>query len=87
MVGTSLDRIKSKTEIGICCFYIKDAELRRKIGQIGIRIMCPSRSICLSVDCCFSELVHYKNATKHVGLVQSEPDDHLIGNYLVLTMI
>jgi len=29
---------------------------RAKIGWLGIRIMCPSGAICLSADCCFSEL-------------------------------
>ncbi len=44
--------------IGICCFSAKHAALgeRAKIGWLGIRIMCPSGSTCLSADCCFSEL-------------------------------
>ena len=44
-------------EIGIYCFSGKHATLRRnnKIVLLGIRIMCPSGTTCLSVDCCFSE--------------------------------
>jgi hypothetical protein len=44
--------------IGICCFSVKLAALRRKrkTGWLGIRIMCPSGATCLSADCCFSEL-------------------------------
>ena len=47
-------------KIGICYFSAKDAALGKKrgakTGWIGIRIMCPSGAICLSADCCFSEL-------------------------------
>jgi hypothetical protein len=46
-------------KIWMCCFSaIKHAALRRKnkTGWLGIRIMCPSGAICLSADCCFSEL-------------------------------
>jgi hypothetical protein len=32
--------------------------------------MCPSGATCLSVDCCFSKLVHYTIPTKRDGLVQ-----------------
>ena len=30
--------------------------IRAKTGWLGIRIMCPSRTTCLSADCCFSKL-------------------------------
>ena len=45
-------------EIGICCFSSKHAALRRKSknGLARIRVMCSSGAICLSTDCCFSEL-------------------------------
>ena len=46
-------------KIGICCFFTKDAALKReraKTGWLGIRIMCQSVATCLSADCCFSEL-------------------------------
>jgi hypothetical protein len=35
----------------------------------------------LSADCCFSE--HYKNLTKRVGLIQSEPHRHDIAEKLL----
>ena len=34
---------------------------RTKTGWLGIRIMCPSGSTCLSSDCCFSELAPSKS--------------------------
>jgi hypothetical protein len=40
--------------------------------------MCPSGATCLSAECRFSE--HYKNPTKHFGLVQSGPHYRLIEN-------
>jgi hypothetical protein len=40
-----------------------------KTDWLGIIIMCPIEAKRLSADCCFSEL-HYKNATKCVGLVR-----------------
>ena len=45
-------------EIGICCFSAKHTVLgeRAKTDWLGIRIMCPSGTTCLSTDCCFSEL-------------------------------
>ena len=47
----------------ICCFIAKHAILKRtsKDGWLGIRIMCQSGTICLSVDCCFSELALQKS--------------------------
>ena len=67
--------------IGICCFSAKHAALRRKdkdwlawnqdnVSEWG------DMSIC---DCCFSELALEKS-TKHFGLVQSRPHNHLTGN-------
>ena len=48
-------------KIGICCFSAKHAALRRTSCWLGIRIMCPNGTTCLSVDCCFSELSLYKS--------------------------
>ena len=43
-------------KIGICCFAAKHTAFRRKSKDwLGIRIMCSSGAIYLSVDCCFSE--------------------------------
>jgi len=44
-------------KIGICCFFTKEKE---QTGWLGIRIMCPSGAICISADCCFSELALLK---------------------------
>jgi hypothetical protein len=41
-VGSTKDH-----KIGICCFFVKEKELR---------IMCQSGATCLPADCCFSEL-------------------------------
>jgi len=66
-------------KIGICCFPDKHSGVRAKTGLLGIRMMCPSGTTCLSADCCFSELaLHYKNPTKCVGLVQRGHHHHLI---------
>jgi len=46
-------------KIGICCFTAKYAALRRT-GWLGIRIMCPSGTTCISADGCFSELALLK---------------------------
>ena len=71
-------------EIGICCFSAKQAELRNKSKDwlarkqnnvFERRDMSTSRLF----KCCFSELKHYKNLTRHVGLVQ-DPHHHLIQN-------
>ena len=43
-------------KIGVCCFSVTHAELRRKIGWHEIMIMCVSGVTCLPVECCFSEL-------------------------------
>ena len=50
-------------KIGICCFSAKHTAMMRKIktGWLGIRIICPSESTCLPMDCCFSELALYKS--------------------------
>ena len=50
-------------KICICCFFGKHAALKNKSHYwltIGSRTMCPSRTICLSADCCYSELALYK---------------------------
>ena len=48
-------------KIDIYCFPAKHAALRRKIKDwavscLGIRLMCPSGTRCLSADCCSSGL-------------------------------
>ena len=45
-------------KIDICCFSAKHEAVRRKSKDrfLGIRIMCPSGTSCLSADCCSSEL-------------------------------
>ena len=44
-------------KIVICCFSSTHASLKRaKTVWLGIRIMCPKGTTCLSADCCFSEL-------------------------------
>ena len=43
-------------EIGISCFSVKHAALRRKRKHWLNQIMCPSGAICLPTDCCFSDL-------------------------------
>ena len=52
-------------KIGFCCFSARHAALRRTFRAntdwLGIRIMCSSGATCLSVDCCFSELVLCKS--------------------------
>ena len=55
---SSPDRVKPKTNIGICCFSANHAALREraKTGWLGIRIRCPSGATSLPADCCFSEL-------------------------------
>jgi hypothetical protein len=44
--------------IGMRCFSVKHAALRRKkkTGWLGIGIMCKSAATCLPVDSCLSEL-------------------------------
>ena len=59
-------------KIGICCFSAKHVALRRKSKDwlAWIRIMCPSGATCLSTDCTVVSVnYHYKNSTRHVGLV------------------
>ena len=51
-----------------------------RTGWLGIRIMCPSGTTCLSVDCCFCE-IGYKHSTKHIGMVQSGGHHHQLKNY------
>jgi hypothetical protein len=55
--GFEFVRVKSKTEIGMCCFSAKHTlRERAKTGLLGIRIMRPSGATCLPAHCCFSEL-------------------------------
>ena len=50
-------------EMGMCCFSVKHAALRRKRKDwwLGIRIMFPSEATCPSAECCFSELALLKS--------------------------
>ena len=48
--------------------------------------MCPSRTTCLSMDCCISELSLY-NPDKRFGLVQSGPHHHFNENKFFRAMI
>ena len=50
-------------KISICCFSAKHAALRKiaKIGQLGIRIMCPNGATWLPADWCFSALAPSKS--------------------------
>ena len=49
--------------------------VRTKVGWLGVRIMCLSGAICISADCCFSELVDIKSA-QQVGLTKSRHRHH-----------
>ena len=59
----------------ICCLSDKNAALKRKskdrlaLNQDNVS----EWSVCLSADCCFSDLA-LTNPTKDVGLVQSGPN-------------
>ena len=59
IVGSSPGRVKPKTMkliyVGSSLSTQHYGE-RAKTGWLGIRIMCPSGTICLPADCCFSEL-------------------------------
>jgi len=53
--GPPSDQIKDC--IGNCCLFAKHAALRSKNKDwLTCKIMCPSGSTCLPVDCYFSEL-------------------------------
>ena len=86
LVSSAVDRgFESRSghkdhKIGICCFSAKHTALREgaKTGWLRIKIIHLSGVTCLSRDCCYSELKHYKNLTKCVGLVQSGSHHHLI---------
>jgi len=41
-----------------CCSanHVQLYAVRAKTGWLRVRIMCPSRAICISQDCCFSVL-------------------------------
>jgi hypothetical protein len=58
--------------IGIFCFSAKHSILlegeRAKTGWFGIGLMCPSGATCLSVNCCFSELLKYKCIYRYMYL-------------------
>ena len=64
IVGSSPDRVKSKTiKLIFVASLLSTQHLgeRAKTGWFGIRIMYPSGSSCLSVDCCLSDLALYKS--------------------------
>ena len=68
VVDCGFDRRSCQTKdykIGICCFSVRHAVLRKKSKALGIMIMCPSWGTCLSADCCFSD----EYPTKRVGIV------------------
>jgi hypothetical protein len=68
VVDCGFDRRSGQTKdykIGICCFSVRHAVLRKKSKALGIMIMCPSWATCLSADCCFSG----EYPTKRVGIV------------------
>ena len=68
VVDCGFDRRSGQTKdykIGICCFSVRHAVLRKKSKVLGIMIMCPSWATCLSADCCFSG----EYPTKRVGIV------------------
>jgi hypothetical protein len=76
-MGSSPDRVKPKTilKIGFCCFSAKHTSLRRKSKDWLARNQDNVSEwwwIVVSVS------YHYKNPTKHVGLVQSGPHYYLI---------
>ena len=71
-------------KIGICCFFANHTALRRKSKDWLARNQ-DNVSECQQTVISMSQ--HYKNPTKRVGLVQSEPHYHLIENQLILAMI
>jgi len=65
IVSSSPDRVKPKTmQLVFVASSLSKQHLRERAntGWLGIRIMWPSRATCLSVDCCFSELVLCKSS-------------------------
>ena len=72
-------------KIGICCFSAKYAALRRKSKYWLVR---NKNNVPESGDMSIRGLLfHYKNPTKHVGLVHSRLHNHLIDNKHVLAMV
>ena len=60
-IDREFDHIRVKPSAIILAFVASQLNtqhlaVRAKTLWIGIKIMCPSRTICLSSDCCFSEL-------------------------------
>ena len=84
IVDSNHDRVKLMTKIGICCFFANHTALRRKSKDWLARNQ-DNVSECQQTVISMSQ--HYKNPTKRVGLVQSEPHYHLIENQLILAMI
>ena len=78
----TLSRVKPKTIklifVASPLFNSQHKDVRAKTGWLGIRIMCSSGATCLTADCCFSELKHYKNPDQRVGLEQSRHLHHFI---------
>ena len=54
----SLSGQAKEFKIGFCCLSAKHVEIgsKSKTGRLRIMKMCPSEAICLSADCCFSEI-------------------------------
>ena len=74
-------------KIGICCFSVKHAALRRRSkGWLAKNQDNVSEWGDMSICGLLFQWAITKNQTKHVGLVQSGPC-HLIENELVLAMI
>jgi hypothetical protein len=61
-------------KIGMCYLFAKHATN----GWLGIRIKVPSGATCRSADCYSAVNWHHRHPTKHVVLVQSGYNHHLI---------
>jgi hypothetical protein len=71
-------RVKPKNDnIGMC--YFSAIKARSMTGWFEIRLMYPSGVTCLVFQqSVVSVSWHYKDPTKHAGLVQSEHHHHLM---------
>ncbi len=56
MVSVPSSSVKPKTIILVFFSSPLHYEERAKTGWLGIRVMCPSGTTCLSAECCFREL-------------------------------
>ena len=73
--GFKPGRVNSRTEK-----LVFDASLlskqhqgeRGRTGWLGMRKMCPSKAICLPMDCCFSHLAPYKSIKRVVTCSRHE---------------